>query len=232
MSVDVSDQLNGESRETRLEVATAALIMALLQILLSVISLQHGWTLWGLGGWIWLIPVVPELLLAIMIGAEDRGGNINKAGERRNLVVVLLIVAGAFNASALVLLSVELFTGDVKTGGELAVEALLIWCTLVLTFAMLFWDLDGGGPRRRASEPDGRRDFLFSEMTAAPKLVAPGWHSRLLDYSYLSFTTAIAWSPAEVVPLSRKAKVMMAIETVLSVLTILLGVRGGTYIIG
>ncbi|MBJ7343272.1 MAG: hypothetical protein JHC46_06780, partial [Solirubrobacteraceae bacterium] len=132
---------------------------------------------------------------------------------------------------ALALLVMELFTGEVRTGGELAIEAVVVWSTLVFTSGMLFWELDGGGPRGRAFEPDGKRDFLFSEMTM-PKLVAPDWHSRLLDYSYLSFTTAIAWSPAEVVPLSRKAKVMMAIETVLSVLTILLGVRGGTYIIG
>jgi hypothetical protein len=125
----------------------------------------------------------------------------------------------------------ELFTGEVRTGGELAIEAVVVWSTLVFTSGMLFWELDGGGPRGRAFEPAGQRDFLFSEMSA-PKRVSPDWHPRLLDYIYLSFTTAIAWSAADVMPLSRKAKVMMAIETSLSALTILLVAARAVSVIG
>ena len=231
MNSDVTDELKRESRETRWEASSAVLVVVLLQAALGVLSLRHGWTLWGVGGWVWLVPIFPELLLAITVAAEGRGGDLDQTGERRKLGVALLVVVAVFNAVALALLIMELFTGEVRTGGELAIEAVVVWSTLVFTSGMLFWELDGGGPRGRAFEPGGQRDFLFSEMTA-PKLVSPDWHPRLLDYIYLSFTTAIAWSAADVMPLSRKAKVMMAIETSLSALTILLVAARAVSVIG
>ncbi len=231
MSVGVTGELKRESRETRLEVTTTVLVVALGQLLLGVVSLRNGWTLWGVRGWLWLIPILPELLLAVTVVAEGRGGDLDQSGERRKLGIALLALVAVVNAFALALLIIELFTGDVRTGGEMAIEAAVIWSTLILSFGMLFWELDGGGPRRRAMDPTGERDFLFSEMTA-PKLVAPDWHPRLLDYAYLAFTTAIAWSPADVMPLSRSAKVLMAIETSLSALTILLVASRAVSLIG
>ncbi|MEI7692451.1 MAG: hypothetical protein WCJ50_08010 [Actinomycetes bacterium] len=231
MSVDVTAQLRRESRETRLEATTTVLIVVALQVALGVLSLRHGWTLWGVGGWVWLVPIVPELVLALNVVAEGRSGDLVQTGERRTFAFALLLIVTTLNALALALLIMELFTGEVRTGGELAIEAVVVWSTLVFTSGMLFWELDGGGPRGRAFEPDGKRDFLFSEMTA-PKLVATDWHPRLLDYTYLSFTTAIAWSAADVLPLSRTAKVMMAIETSLSALTILLVAARAVSVIG
>jgi hypothetical protein len=52
--------------------------------------------------------------------------------------------------------------------------------------------------------------------------VPADWHPRLVDYTYLAFTTAIAWSAADTLPLTRRAKVLMAIETGIAALTILL----------
>lgn len=231
MNAEVTEELRRESRETRWEASSAVLVVVLLQLVLGYLSLRHSWTLWGVGGWVWLVPILPELVFVITVAAEGRGGDLNQTGERRHLGVALLILVAVFNAVALALLIMELFTGEVRTGGELAIEAVVIWSTLVFTSGMLFWELDGGGPRGRAFRPGGYRDFLFSEMNA-PKLVSPDWHPRLLDYIYLSFTTAIAWSAADVMPLSRNAKVMMAIETSLSALTILLVAARAVSVIG
>ena len=232
MSVDVTAQLRRESRETRLEATTTVLIVVALQVALGVLSLRHGWTLWGVGGWVWLVPIVPELVLALNVVAEGRSGDLVQTGERRTFAFALLLIVTTLNALALALLIMELFTGEVRTGGELAIEAVVVWSTLVFTSGMLFWELDGGGPRGRAFEPAGKRDFLFSEMIASKELVPTDWHPRLLDYTYLSFTTAIAWSAADVMPLSRKAKVMMAAETSLSALTILLVAARAVSVVG
>ena len=233
MSAEAKDELDREARETRWEASSTVLVIVVLQLALGIISLRHGWTLWGIGGRVWLVPILPELVLAITVAFTigPKGGGHKQTGERRGYVVALLLVVAFFNAIALALLIMELFTGAVRTGGELAIEAAVVWSTLVFSSGMLYWELDGGGPRSRAFNSDGQRDFLFSEMSA-PKRVSPDWHPRLIDYIYLSFTTAIAWSAADVMPLSRKAKVMMAIETSLSALTILLVAARAVSVIG
>jgi hypothetical protein len=55
-----------------------------------------------------------------------------------------------------------------------------------------------------------------------PQLAAPGWHPRLLDYVYISFTNSIAFSPTDAMPLSRRAKLLMLTESAISATTILL----------
>jgi hypothetical protein len=55
-----------------------------------------------------------------------------------------------------------------------------------------------------------------------PELVAPGWQPQLVDYVYVAFTNAIAFSPTDAMPLSRRAKLMMLTESTISSVTILL----------
>ena len=211
-----------ESSETRVEVAIAVAVVVALQFLQAWLSLRNDWFLFGVHGWIWWVPIPLELLLLALLVA-DRGAGLDSAGERRRFGIALLAVLAAWTTAAVTLLILELFTGEVRTGGELIIEATVVLATLVLTFGLLFWELDGGGPRMRALHRDGERDFLFSEMTVdRPGLVPADWHPRLVDYTYLAFTTAIAWSAADTLPLTRRAKVLMAIETGIAALTILL----------
>ena len=64
-------------------------------------------------------------------------------------------------------------------------------------------------------------DFQFPQMEN-PDVAAPGWRPRLLDYIYVSFTNATAFSPTDAMPLSRRAKSLMLVEAALSAMTILL----------
>lgn len=231
-SPGVPSGLEREATETQREVAVAIAIVVAMQVALAWISMRNGWTLFHVHGWIWWVPVLPELLLVALV-ARDRAGkpDILEDGSRRTTVIVLLALIAAWNAVTVILLILELFTGEVRTGSEMIAEATVVLATLVLNFGLLFWELDGGGPRMRALKPDGPRDFLFSEMgedgrARLPDDEKPGapdaWHPRLLDYTYLAFVTAIAWSAADTLPLSRRAKVLMAIETGIAALTILL----------
>ncbi len=222
METGANPQLAREASEMRREVTVAVLIVIALQATLAALSLQYGWTLFHVEGWIWWVPIGPELVLLALLVA-NRSEIIEPSAGRRSAGIALLALIVAWNAVTVVLLLLELFTGEARTGSELMGEATVVLTTLVLNFGLLYWELDGGGPRRRASDPDGERDFLFSEMTVErPGLVPADWHPRLVDYSYLAFVTAIAWSAADTMPLTRRAKVLMAVETAIAALTILL----------
>ena len=47
-----------------------------------------------------------------------------------------------------------------------------------------------------------------------------GWKPEFLDYVFVSFTTATAFSPTDTMPLSGWAKVLMMIESLTSLTTI------------
>lgn len=230
---EVARALKREARETSNEVGVAVAIVIAMQLALAIVSLDHGWTLFHVRGWIWWVPILPELILVgvLFAGRTREPAAAASEGERRKVGIALLVVIAAWNAVTVVLLILELFTGEVRTGGELMMEGTVVLATLVLNFGLLFWEIDGGGARARALDPKGPRDFLFSEMgedgqTYLPAEEKPGgvrpWYPRLLDYTYLAFVTAIAWSAADTLPLSRRAKVLMAVETGIAALTILL----------
>jgi hypothetical protein len=50
----------------------------------------------------------------------------------------------------------------------------------------------------------------------------PDWFPRFLDYLYVAFTNATAFSPTDTLPLTRWAKVLMAIQSMASLLTVAL----------
>jgi hypothetical protein len=98
-------------------------------------------------------------------------------------------------------------------------SSLTIWVTNVLTFSLLYWQIDRGGPRARASGVSAKPDWLFSEA-AAPEEASPGWRPLFLDYLFLAYCTATAFSPTDVPPLTRRAKVLMMLESTISLFTL------------
>ena len=55
-----------------------------------------------------------------------------------------------------------------------------------------------------------------------PELAEPGWTPHLIDYIYVSFTNSIAFSPTDAMPLTRRAKLLMLLESAASIVTLLL----------
>jgi uncharacterized membrane protein len=90
-----------------------------------------------------------------------------------------------------------------------------MWVVNVLLFGLWFWELDGGGPIERPACVPADRDFLFPQQTE-PALMEKGWRPLFLDYLYLSFTNAAAFSPTDTMPLSRWAKMLMLVESAIS----------------
>ena len=114
------------------------------------------------------------------------------------------------------------------SAGELLTHGAVVWLTNIITFGLLFWMLDEGGPRVRAER--GRRDpdFQFPQDAIRPS----EWSPRLSDYLYVSLTNAIAVSPTDTMPLTRRAKGMMAVESLISYAVVILVVARAVNVLG
>ena len=142
-------------------------------------------------------------------------------GQRRMVALALVGVITAANVLALAALIASLVAAQEKSGAELLLKGATIWSTNVITFGLLFWEVDRGGPiRRRAPDPPPH-DFQFPQ-DENPQLAEPKWRPRLADYVYISFTNAIAFSPTDAMPLTRRVKMMMLAESAISATTVLL----------
>ena len=108
-----------------------------------------------------------------------------------------------------------LVNGASANASTLLRAAVHMWVVNVLLFALWYWQLDGGGPTARPTCHPAARDFLFPQQTEAILLEA-GWHPMFLDYLYVSFTNAAAFSPTDTLPLSRWAKMLMLAQSAIS----------------
>jgi len=139
---------------------------------------------------------------------------------KHKLAISLTALLSAANLVALGFLVRRLLGGTIG-GSELLFAAGQIWTVNVIAFGLWYWELDGGGPPRRRVSPLGRRDFAFAQMTT-PALAEPGWSPRLVDYLYLSFTNASSFSPSDTLPLTSWAKLLMLIQSSISIVTLIL----------
>jgi uncharacterized membrane protein len=218
---DGVDELREEHRESHQEAGLAVAVVVVLQLTVGILSLQQGWKLAGAPGWVWFIPVVFELALLVALWARVGQEPDEQEGGRRRLVLLVLAVLGGFNVVALVALIFTLTASNFRGGGQLLLEAAAVWTTNVVAFGLGYWELDRGGPRRRVLPDPPPPDFRFPQMEEGEPAAAD-WHPRLLDYVYVSFTNATAFSPTDAMPLTRRVKSLMLIEAALSALTILL----------
>jgi uncharacterized membrane protein len=98
-------------------------------------------------------------------------------------------------------------------------DAALLWIINVVTFAVWYWEIDGGGPARRHRDAHASEDFLFPQMNLRGK-TAHAWSPGFLDYLFLAFNTSAAFSPTDTAVLSRRAKVLTMLQALLSLLII------------
>jgi uncharacterized membrane protein len=213
--------LHEEEVESRYEATFAVGLVIGLQVTLALVSLEAGWKLIGLPGWVWLVPAVPEAALLLALAWSLPRQRLAQLGHRRTVALALVAVITAANVVALVALIASLLSAEEKSGGELLLKGATIWGTNVITFGLLFWEFDRGGPIRRREPHPPPRDFQFPQ-DENPRLAEPDWYPRLADYVYVSFTNAIAFSPTDAMPLTRRVKMMMLVESAISATTVLL----------
>ena len=144
--------------------------------------------------------------------------------RRREIVIGLLTVVWGFTVVGVGVLVASLVShsGLHLTGPQLLFTGASVWLTDTIAFGLAYWELDLGGPVARAlAERRAKPDFQFPQ-DENPELARDGWSPRLWDYLYMSLTNSIAFSPTDAMPLTRPAKALMAAESGLSAVTILL----------
>lgn len=167
--------------------------------------------------------LLPGLEIALSIGLLIASpGRISRSSRALRLASMLLIasisLANAWSAARLI--------KGLVLGASLSAESLLgrggaIYATNIIVFGLWYWELDRGGPAARAQALSPYPDFLFPQQ-ANPELAPEHWRPVFWDYLWLSYTNATAFSPTDVMPLSRWAKCLMFVQSAISLTTVAL----------
>lgn len=219
-----------EHAESRIPPALAVVVAAVLYARLPDKYVVSG-NIAVLGVARFVVPALEILLLAPLFLAAPRSELLGRLWQRRAVLALIGLISLA-NAGSMILLVHYIITGHTLNGHELILASIDIWWTNLLVFSLWFWQLDGGGPAKRVPEQPGHeRDFLFPQLEN-PAFAPPGWRPTYIDYLYTSFTNAAAFSPTDVLPLTRLAKMLMMVESGASLLTLLMVASRAINIVG
>jgi hypothetical protein len=217
------DRLDAAVREARDDAAPFTIAAAGILVLLALVSRHAHWDLLGHRlWWMWFVVAVPYVCLSAMLLLGL--GRLVGRDRRREIVIALLALIWVFNVLGVVVLVVSLVahSGMHMTGRQLLFGGGAVWFTDAVAFGLAFWELDCGGPVARALAAAPRKpDFQFPQ-DENPRLAREDWAPRLWDYFYVSLTNSTAFSPTDAMPLTRPAKALMAAESTLSAITVLL----------
>lgn len=135
------------------------------------------------------------------------------------LGIVLIAITTLSNTASAIKLINAIITQNVTDARSLLGFGGSIWITNVVVFGLWYWELDRGGPGKRAEAVHPYPDFIFPQMS--DPLYAPHtWHPNFFDYLYTSFTNASAFSPTDVMPLTRWAKMLMLVQSMTALLMV------------
>ena len=198
--------------EARWPMAVAVLTVIVLTVLLpnSLVTRPR----WG-------VPVVESLLLiAVMIGDPGKIDRRSRPVRTMSVTLIALLVLTTLWCTAQLI--DQLVTGGAATSsaGTLLAAGGIVWVSNCLAFGLLYWEMDSGGPAVRAHGLPAHPDFAFPQQLS-PEIAPPDWRPQFIDYLYLGFTTATAFSPTDVSPLRSWNKIAMLAQSMISL--ILLG---------
>ena len=188
-------------------------ILALVGIVAIIVAVQMSLPPSVTIGPLWLIPLLELTGIPIALalrGIEGRDG----PNLRRVMSVYLgfLVLASVTNA---MLLLVSMLQGDDTNGVYLLLAGFGVLAINVLSFGLVYWWIDGGGPALRLSPTPGAPDFLFPQQ-ATPN----SWRPGLTDYLFTAYTNIIAFSPTDTMPLTHRVKALFTVQSTTALLTI------------
>jgi uncharacterized membrane protein len=197
--------------ESRWPMAIAVLaLMAAALISPPRLSIFPGWALAAAEG---------LLLLALILGDPGRIDRTGPWQRRTSVALVALILVSTLGSTALLIY--DLVTGSPLTSQAdlLLIAGAKVWLGNNVAFAFLYWEFDSGGPAVRAHGLRPHPDLAFPQQLN-PELAPPNWRPQFLDYLYVGFTTANAFSPTDTMPMTHWAKVAMGSQALISFVVI------------
>jgi hypothetical protein len=117
------------------------------------------------------------------------------------------------------------------SGRQLLTSSIGAWVVNVMAFSLVYWQIDRGGPEARGNKAGLKPDWLFPQSAAAEE-APPNWRPTFVDYLFLSFSTATAFSPTDTLPLTSRAKMLMMIESAVSLTTLVIVASRAINILG
>jgi hypothetical protein len=198
-------------------------VLFLLVVLPERIRVLPAWVTYALG-----VAVLAPIAAVGLTAAKRSWLSVERA-----VVLGFVVVAGAGILVSLANLIDAMLSGAAHASGlQLLTSSIAVWVTNVLIFALLYWQMDRGGPEGRIGHAKSRPDWIFPQ-DGAPAAGGPtGWHPTFVDYLYLGYSTATAFSAADAVPATPRAKLLMILESSISLVTIVLVVSRAINILG
>ena len=205
MSGTPAEVLAAEPRWPAL-VALAALT-GIFSALPESITLGPRWVLFGL-----VAALLTPSLIALRLGHRRLNQLLGYAIS--SLVTAAMILS--------LLLLIRGLPAKAESPAQLLHGAAALWLSNVLVFALWYWRLDAGGPHgreRRSRHSDGA--FLFPQMSEMhPDATARRWSPQFIDYLFIAFNTSTAFSPTDTPVLSRWAKGLTMVQSLISLLIV------------
>ena len=167
-------------------------------------------------GPVWLVPSVEIGLLLVLLAADPARVSGHRRWLRRLAIALVSLLACAALASTVELIA-DLVEGAKVTdsASSLLASGAVIWLGNVLVFSLFYWLLDSGGPLARYRGEHPYPDFAFTQHMS-PEISPPGWRTQYADYLILALTTSTAFSPTDVMPMARWAKLTMSLQSLIS----------------
>ncbi len=179
-----------------------------------------------------VLPLLEAVLLVVLIfGDPGRIDRRSKALRRASVALVLILVAGALIQT--IVLAIGLINNDstFRTPRALLEAAAAVWVANNIAFGLLYWEIDCGGAAARVHRLKPHPDFAFPQQLS-PEVAPEGWRPRFVDYLYLGFTNATAFSPTDVMPLTPRAKFPMLLQSLASLILLGLVVSRAVNVLG
>jgi hypothetical protein len=202
---------------------TIAMVILLLEALPRRLTLFPGWVPWAIG-----CAVLVPIALVALTPLPARWLALERVVTYAfSLTITAVTIANLGN-----LVSAMVSNERVVGGLQLLASSIGVWTVNVLAFSLLYWQVDRGGPGLRGADGGPQPDWLFPQTGAPAEEAPPGWRPIYVDYLFLAYSTATAFSPTDALPLTTRAKLMMMTESSISLATILVVASRAINILG
>ena len=199
--------------------------------IIAVLVLLHALParLWLFPKWVSYLYVI--VCLVPMAAVSLTGGRARWRYVER-IIIQLFFVLTLVSAMALLrALILAMIYGSGISGLQLLTSSVAVWVINILTFSLLYWQIDRGGPEARLEHTHSVPDFLFAQAGTSGDLTTE-WRPTFVDYLFLGYSTATAFSATDVAPLTGRAKLLMMLESTISLATIVVVASRAINILG
>jgi len=203
-------------------------VLAILAAILMVVLLPERVVLFP----VWFPYVIGIALILPMVAVGLSAEKARWLRVERTIMLLFIVAMGVGTLANLASLIRAMVRRSGEVGGlQLLASSIVVWVSNVLIFSLLYWRIDRGGPEARANNAGTKPDWLFPQA-GAPEDAPPDWRPTFVDYLFLGFSTATAFSPTDALPMTSRAKMLMMLESTMSLGTIVVVASRAINILG